>query len=299
MLVLVITLTAGLLFAAGRLMALRRTLKSVTHQFQAHTPLDSNALIRIPPSGTLINTLTQQLNDSLITLRAQKLRLEKGDREFREALMMWAHDLRTPLTAIAGYMELLAREPQTEAGSRYLSTIRSRIQTIEEITEELFAFALLHADREDLRPETLDLRALTEETAAAFYDAFVHAGIAAQTDLDSVFVTADARAVKRILYNLFSNALKHSSTKVHIILRSNGELLFQAHSAHLDTLAAEALFGRYFSVSRSRGSSGVGLAVVRSLTEKLGGKFRGRVYDGILEISLLLPTAACPTENLP
>lgn len=289
--ILLTVLAAGLLYTTVRLIALTRTLNSIAAQFQERAFLASNALIRIPPAGAAVNQLTERLNTGLETLRVQKLRVERGDREFRDALMMWAHDLRTPLTAISGYTELLAQEPQTEAGRRYLGTIQSRMHIIEEITEELFAFALLHADRADLKEETVDLRAFTEETAADFYDAFMKAGIRAQMDLDAVCVIADSRAVKRILYNLFSNALKHQSTSITVSLRKNGQLLFRAQSTQLDTLAAETLFGRYFSVTRSRGSSGVGLAVVRSLTEKLGGTFTGRVYDGTLEISLLLPAA--------
>lgn len=283
---------AAALFLGLRLLALHRELHRMAAQLNERTTLNSNALIRLSVPDRALGEIADQLNASLAELREWKVRLEHGDHSFNEALVMWAHDLRTPLTAVLGYFELLEEEPQTEAGARYLDALRRRLRDVEDITEELFAFALLRADRDKLKLETIDLREQTEAVAASFYDAYQQAGVEAVFSLEEpVPVIADAVAVKRILYNLLSNALKHGSRQLRVSADPGGILVFTAAGTSLDPVAFERLSGHYFSVSSARGSQGVGLAVVRSLTEKLGGIFSGRVTGGTLEIRIELPAA--------
>lgn len=282
---------AALLFGL-RLVALRRQLRSIARQLCARTALDSNALIRLDIQDRALEDVADVLNQSLAQLRQWRIRLEQGDRSFNDDLVMWAHDLRTPLTAVLGYFELLSEEPQTEPGDRYLEALRRRLRDVEDITEELFAFALLRADRDKLQLEAVDLREQTETVAASFFDAYQKAGLDASFQLDRpAWVLADVVAVKRILYNLFSNTLKHKSRGLAVAIEENGALQFRVTGSSFDPIALERLFGHYFSVSNARGSQGVGLAVVRSLTEKLGGTFSGRVTEGSLEIRVQLPPA--------
>lgn len=290
--IVAVVCAATALFLGWRLVALHRTLQSVARQLKGRAALDSNALLRIPHQDRNLDEAADELNAALTELRQWKVRLERGDRSFNDALVMWAHDLRTPLTAVLGYFELLEEEAQTAAGQRYLDALRRRLRDVEDITEELFAFALLRADRDKLQIETVDLREQTEAVAASFYDAYQQAGVEASFDLDQASpVRADAVAVKRILYNLLSNALKHGSRHLHVSTAPDGTLVFTASGTSFDPVAFERLFGRYFSVSSARGSQGVGLAVVRSLTEKLGGSFTGAVTADTLEIRIQLPAA--------
>ncbi|MBD5558856.1 MAG: HAMP domain-containing histidine kinase [Clostridia bacterium] len=289
---LIIILGAAVLYLGLRLVILRRALRRAALQLNERTALDSNALIRIPAADHGLDSTVDALNAALTTLREWKVRLEQGDRSFNDALVMWAHDLRTPLTAVLGYFELLDGEPQTQTARRYLEALRRRLRDVEDITEELFAFALLKADRDTLKIEHLDLREQTEAVAASFYDAYRHAGIDVEIDLERPQpVLADAVAVKRILYNLMSNALKHHTRRLAVFQGADGSLVFAASGSDFDPVALERLFGRYFSVESARGSQGVGLAVVRSLTERLGGSFTGKVTEGTLEICIKLPPA--------
>lgn len=294
--VLIALLAAAALYFGLRLAALRWQLRDMGRQLETLLRLDSNALIRLDVPDKSLDRAADAFNRSLQELRQWRIRLERGDRGFNDALVMWAHDLRTPLTAVRGYSELLSEEPQTEAAGRYISTLSRRLRDVEDITEELFAFALLRADREALRPERLDLREQTENVAASFYDAYLNAGIEVTFDLDHpAYVMADSVALRRILYNLLSNALKHGSRRLHVRVSGDGSLEFTAGGAAFDPLAFERLFGRYFSVSSARGSQGVGLAVVRSLTEKLGGSFSGQASQTELEVRLQFPAADPPS----
>lgn len=100
-----------------------------------------------------------------------------GDRELKEAVTNISHDLRTPLTAICGYLELLEHEDKSEAAEKYLAYIGERAEAMRRLTEELFCYSVVLSP--DSEPETGpgDLRAALERSLAGFYPALTERGI--------------------------------------------------------------------------------------------------------------------------
>ncbi len=129
-----------LLLAGLYILGLRRGLREIAEQLRDRLEGDTNTLITLSSPDGALRALASDLNVQLRALRAERLRLQNGDRELKTAVTNVSHDLRTPLTAISGYLDLLEGEPLSENAVRYLSVLRERTDALTALTEELFRY---------------------------------------------------------------------------------------------------------------------------------------------------------------
>ena len=126
------------------LFLLRHSIQEVAEELDEKLKTDTNTLISISTSDRAVQALAAQINDQLRALRKERLRLQNGDAELKTAVTNISHDLRTPLTAICGYLDLLELEPHSEKSKCYLSVVRERTNAMCALTEELFQYCLLY-----------------------------------------------------------------------------------------------------------------------------------------------------------
>ena len=201
-----------------------------------------------------------------------------------------SHDLRTPLTALSGYVELLQGEHLSPAGQRYLAQIEDRAQAMKAMTEELFRYSLA-SEEESLTLEPVDLRAAVEEALLSFYAALEQRGIAPQITLpeEPVVRQLDRAALSRVLGNILTNALKYSAGDLAVTLTPEGRLVFSNLAPDLDPVSAGRLFDRFYTVESSRQSTGLGLSIARLLTERMGGAITASWEEGRLRVEAVFP----------
>ena len=251
---------------------------------------DTNTLLSLPCRDRALRRLAASLNEELRLLRKERLRYQQGDRELKEAVVNVSHDLRTPLTALSGYVELLKGEALSPAGQRYLSQIEDRAQAMQAMTEELFRYSLA-AEETALTLEPVDLRAAVEEALLSFYGAFQQKGVVPQLSLPQGPVTRqlDKAALSRVLGNILTNALKYSPGELAVALSPAGVLTFSNPAPDLDPVSAGRLFHRFYTVESSAQSTGLGLSIARELTQRLGGTISARWESGRLQVELTFP----------
>ena len=251
---------------------------------------DTNTLLSLPCRDKELRRLASSLNEELRLLRKERLRYQQGDRELKEAVVNVSHDLRTPLTALSGYVELLKGEALSPAGQRYLSQIEDRAQAMQAMTEELFRYSLA-AEETALTLEPVDLRAAVEEALLSFYGAFQQKGVVPQLSLPQGPVTRqlDKVALSRVLGNILTNALKYSPGELAVALSPAGVLTFSNPAPGLDPVSAGRLFHRFYTVESSAQSTGLGLSIARELTQRLGGTISARWEAGRLQVELTFP----------
>lgn len=291
--VLAVLFAAAALFLGLRLLAVSRLAASLASQLEALSDLSGNGLIRLSGDRALAKA-AERLNETLRRLRAERIRLERGDQALRRALAGWSHDLRTPLTAASGYISLLRREPQTEKAAGYLATVAKRLSALQDTLEDLFAFSFSLAETDTVSLESRDLRAELEESAALFYDSFEERGILPDLLMPDapVRVLANARALKRILYNLWSNAAKYAKSVLRIELGADGTVVFANDAIGFDPVRLAALFGQNESVPYAgERTGGMGLLAAKMLCEKMGGLMTGEYAGGTVRITFRLPGA--------
>lgn len=270
-----------------KLCLLRSDLKALAEQFTQRIEQDSPNPLFLPSRDAALRQLAVVLDRQLRQLRRARLRYENGDRELKAAVTNISHDLRTPLTAICGYLDLLEAEtdPNTPNG-RYLSAIRNRAQALTDLTEELFRYSVILSAQEDLPLTQVCVNDVLEESLVSFYPAFTQAGITPQVRLTEqrVLRPLNREALSRVFGNILSNALKYSAGDLSVTLSDDGSAVFSNAAPGLDEVQVGRLFDRFFTVEAARQSSGLGLSISKTLVERMGGRITAEYGAGVLSI---------------
>lgn len=271
-----------------RLHLLQKSLDEIAAQLGERLNSDTNSPIFLSARDPHARRLAAELNAKLHDLRLLRLRYENGDRELKEAVTNVSHDLRTPLTAICGYLELLDRGEKTPAQTRYLSLIAERAEAMRRLTEQLLRYSVAAGGEESLTLESVDLNAAVEEAVASFYGALAEGGITPKVSLPEARVvrSLDSAALSRVLGNLLSNALKYSGGDLDVTLDATGTITLSNTAPALDAVQVGRLFDRFYTVETARSSTGLGLSIARALTERMGGVISARYEAGRLYVSL-------------
>lgn len=279
------------LLLAGKVISLRRAAKELQREFAARLREDTNVGIDISTSDTKMRALAADMNRQLKLLRKEHIRYTQGDRELKTAITGISHDLRTPLTAICGYLELLEREEMSEQVRSYVSVIANRVLALKELTEELFRYSVILSVDSCGEREEVSLDAAVEECIAAYYGALMEAGIEPEITLSgaSVVRRLNRQALSRILSNIMSNVIKYSSGDCEVIVREDGGIHFWNRTEGLDEVQVGHLFDRFYTVRTGRDATGLGLSIAKALTEESGGRIFAEYEAGKLHICLFFP----------
>ena len=251
---------------------LRKSAQEITEAFRDRLTADTNTLIDISTRDPYMRKLAAEINVQLRLLRKERHRYQQGDLELKEAVTNISHDLRTPLTAICGYLDLLEREEKSEAVERYLAQISNRTVALKNLTEELFRYSVVTSSQE-LKPERLDVVRALEESLLSFYAVMQEKGIQPEIELpeEPVYRELDVGAVSRIFSNIISNAMKYSDGDFTVTMTDSGSITFTNTAKDLNPVTVGRLFDRFYTVDAGRNSTGLGLSIAKLLTERMGG----------------------------
>ena len=288
--VAVAVLAIAVLVLALYLLSLRRAIREVADELEEKLQTDTNTLIAISTGDRAVRALAARINTQLRALRRERLRLQNGDAQLKAAVTNVSHDLRTPLTAICGYLDLLEQEPHSENSRRYLAVIRERTDTMRALTEELLQYSVITSAPDTLNREAVSVNDILEQSLAGFYGVFSGRGIAPviQMPEQPVIRMLDAAALRRVFGNILSNAAKYSDGDLTVKLTPEGTVTFANHAHGLGRVQAERLFDRFFTVESASGSTGLGLSIARQLTEKMGGQITAEYKDESLCVRVTL-----------
>lgn len=284
-------LAAAEVFLAVKLVLMRKAADEISGGLKERAEMDTNTLIGISSGDKKMRALASAVNAELKKLREDRLRFQRGDGEIKNAVTNISHDLRTPLTAIFGYLDLLEREELSETQSRYIGIIRNRSELLRQLTEELFRYSVVLTADDGLACEPVNVNAVLEESAAAFYTALGERRIVPEIEIPETTVvrSLDGAALSRVFSNLLSNAIKYSSGDLNIVLTEEGEIIFSNTAEDLSEIQVGQLFDRFYTVEAARKSTGLGLAIARTLVERMGGSITAEYEDNRLSIKIFFP----------
>jgi len=270
-----------------KLYSVHKATKEITQAFADRLATDTNTLIDVT-GDAYAKRLAGAINVQLRKLRKQRHRYVQGDTELKSAVTNISHDLRTPLTAIQGYLDLLEQVELPEDGARYVEMIKNRAEHLTVLTEELFRYSVLLSEGKELAKEPVVLNAVLEESVAGFYAVLTERGIEPQIRMprEKVVRLLDASALTRVFSNLLNNALKYSDGDLDIELTEDGDIIFSNSAEELDEVQVGKLFDRFYTVEAARRSTGLGLAIAKTLVEQMEGNIRARYEEGKLRIVL-------------
>lgn len=284
--VIIIVLATAFLAALVCLLSLRSSLREAARELDDKLMTDTNTLISISSGDREMRALAARINRQLQALREERLKLRHGDMELKAAVTNISHDLRTPLTAICGYLDLLERESLPERPARYIAVIRERTDAMRELTEELFRYSVVLGTTETLNAARVSVGDILEQSLAGFYGVLSGRGIVPDIRMPErpVVRTLDGNALRRVFDNILSNAAKYSDGDLSVRLSSDGTVTFENSAAELDPVQTAHLFDRFFTVNTARGGTGLGLSIAKILTEKMNGRISAEYEKGRLRI---------------
>lgn len=276
---------------AAKIFLMRKAAGEIAQSLGEKLRADTNTLIDISTRDRAMRALASAVNRELRRLRELRRRYQQGDLELKAAVANISHDLRTPLTAICGYLELLEGEEKAPKAAEYLEIIQGRALLLRQLTEELFRYCMVLSDPGDLAPEPISLNAVLESSLAAFYAELTGRGVQPVVHMppEKVVRRLDRAALSRVFSNLLSNAAKYSDGDLEITLTPGGAVVFANSSRSLSSVEVQKLFDRFYTVEAARKSTGLGLSIARALAERMGGELAAEYREGKLYITAYFP----------
>lgn len=278
-------------FLLMKIYLMKKAAKEIQQEFADRLITETNTLIDISSSDKHMRKLAHSINIELLKLQRERHKFQQGDVELKNAITNISHDLRTPLTAISGYIELLEHEEKSEEVTRYIDIIKNRTEALKELTQELFRYSIILSSGNSLEIESVSINHVLEESIASLYSTLREHNINPSIHIPKVQVIGmlSRSSLSRVFSNLLSNAIKYSDKDLEITLYETGEIVFKNTALELNEIQVGRLFDRFYTVSSARQSTGLGLAIARTLVEQMHGTIYAKYKDNRLSIHIKLP----------
>lgn len=219
------------------------------------------------------------------------------DEDFlKDSVANISHDLRTPLTVILGHLQLIAKTDLTPDQRERLDIVNNKAVRMKELVDTFYEYSLVTTSNEVMKHDKLNILNMLIDLISDCAPLMDKKGITPKIDLPehSVYIYSDRNAIDRILQNLITNSIRYSAGDINVKLETvnDGIVLSVANPIPEDSeLDPDRMFDRFYTgdSSRNSGGTGLGLAVVKELTSKLGGNINAVRSGGMLTIKLELP----------
>lgn len=248
-----------------------------------------------------LNSMAIQVNDIAGDLSNAIQEKLKSERLKTELITNVSHDIKTPLTSIINYVDLLKKEKMpNEQAEEYLNILDNKSQRLKRLTEDLVEASKASSGNIKLNIEKLNVNELLKQVSGEFEDKFKSRNLEEVMSLPekNVYINADSRYMYRILENMYSNISKYAmdNTRVYIdVIPNNNRITIQMKNISKEKLniSTEELMQRFVRGDSARNTegSGLGLSIATSLTTLQGGTFNiyldGDLYKVIIEFDMI------------
>lgn len=280
-------LSAGLMM---KVILMRRAADEIRQGFEEKLKEDTNTLISISSGDKAMRRLAGSINIQLRALRRSRHRYVQGDLELKNAITNISHDIRTPLTAVCAYLDLLDACEKSAEAAKYLAIIRNRTEMLGQLTEELFCYSVTTAPNQEFVMEEIVMNGVLEESIAGFYAVLQEKNIMPKVRITEKKIVRrlNRDALLRVFANIINNAVKYSDGDLEVELTELGEVIFSNRASRLNEVQVGKLFDRFYTVEASRKSTGLGLSIAKTLTERMNGTILAGYENGRLWIKIVM-----------
>ena len=287
--VLVCVLLGICLFAVIFLFLQRRSLEYIRKIYEAVEKIsqgDLNTEIEVVGDDEF-SSMAAGLNQMTRDIRSLMDKEREAERSKNELITNVAHDLRTPLTSIIGYLELLSNgTPMTpEMEKKYIDIAYTKAKRLEKLIEDLFGFTKLNYGKISMKVSKVDIIKLLSQLLEEFYPSFVEKNLVYElrSNVPAKVITADGNLLARLFDNLINNAIKYGAEgkKILVDVEADDAVVTVSVTNYGYVIPASELpflFNKFYRVERSRssatGGTGLGLAIAKNIVDMHGGDIR-------------------------
>ncbi len=272
----------------------QKNIKKATNELREINSIDTNLQIKLYAPNKNLEELLLEINSLLEIKQKNSILHIRKEKELRQQIVNVSHDLRTPLTSILGYTELIKDKSYSkEEKMQYLDIIEKRSKVLQMLISSFYDLSRLEANEYIFNFETLNIHNILCEMIAAFYNSFTQKNFDIKIDLDENIPTiiADKKAVIRVITNLIQNALTHGIKTISISQKfQNGEVITSI-SNDTENFTEEDInhvFDRFFTGDKMRTSqnTGLGLTIVKRFVEEMGSKIAATLDNHIFKVEI-------------
>lgn len=294
---IVIGILAGIIILQFIIMwKYQRQVKDICRQLAFLMKHDSNMLIQREFDLGGIGTLSDRLNELLELQRKEKQRYQEKEVLIADTYTNLSHDIRTPLTSLDGYFQLMEECENVEDQRRYLNIIHERIHSLNEMLEELFMFTKLKNESYSLELTPCCINRILKETVFSYYDDWVRRGIQPDIQIteELLSIAGNKQGLHRVIQNVIKNGLDHGEKKISIVLERKQEhavLRISNQVIHSEQIDIEHVFDRFYKadVARSKTSTGLGLSIAKELVKRMNGEISAKTEKNEFIIEMRFP----------
>ena len=251
--------------------------------------IDSNKVLHREFFNKELNNLLLKINQTLAFIKNKNQQLEQNKSHLKKEITNIAHDLRTPLTSSLGYMDILLNSHlSSKEKQRELKIIQNKLLRLEQLINSFFEFSIITMENKKIEMTEINLVAIVEECISRHYDDFTKEKrkIIFKKEIKKCCILSNEEVLKRIIDNLIANSLKHSNSNLEIELSQKEKIILSFENTIIDTsIDIEHIFDEFYTsdISRTKGDTGLGLAIAKEFTQKLGGNISAeRIKENLL-----------------
>ena len=274
---------------------LEKNLRQAREQLEQVRAGETGVRLTLDTPNRQAEELFHTINALLEQRELERVDYQRKERQLRQQIANVSHDLRTPLTSILGYLQLLREEGLSPEERRaWLEVIDGRAQSLRELITAFYDLSRIEGGEYPLEREQVELRRELEEVLAGFYPELEKSGLTVSVDLarDIPPVWGDRGGVRRVFSNLLVNALRHGQGTLEVKLERRGAWAAASFTNGAPDMTQEDVlhvFERSFTADRTRTgqNTGLGLSIVQALMVQMGHQVRPELREGRFTIETL------------
>ena len=284
---IIIGILAGIIILQSIIMwKYQRQVKDICRQLAFLMKHDSNMLIHREFGLGGIGMLSDRLNDLLELRRKEKQYYQEKETLIADTYTNLSHDIRTPLTSLDGYFQLMEACENVEEQRRYLNIIHERIHSLNEMLEELFMFTKLKNESYRLELTSCCINRILKETVFSYYDDWVRREIQPDIQIteEQLYIDGNKQGLSRIIQNVIKNGLDHGEKKIRIVLKreqNQAVLRISNQVTASEQIDIEHVFDRFYKAdaARIKTSTGLGLSIAREFVRRMNGEIGAKIEE--------------------
>lgn len=253
---------------------------------------DTNRILHTEFNSKELKEFVSAVNMYLLEIQKRKMEIEHKNNNLMVMMRNISHDLRTPLTSAAGYTDLILNSDLTEDEKiSEMKIVEARLKRLTELVDSFFEFSKILTTNKEIELETVNLIGILEECIGNFYEDYKKKNREVDfiTSNNKISISTNRTMLSRIFENLISNALKYGSGNLTIeVISENADVIRISFTNRIidKDLDTGRIFDDFYTtdISRTKGSTGLGLAIAKEFTEQLNGNIEAHIEDDKLVI---------------
>lgn len=288
--IIIIILSSCLFFLRRALSNTIKQMDDIEKHPERNRQLKANTIDR------LVEILMDKINHIYKARQQERIIYQRSESKIRKEIENISHDLRTPLTSILGYLDLIEDSDSLEEKNEYLDIIRKRARILQCFIQDFYEISRIEGDDYPLILELVTVQEILKDTIILYYYELEKKKLAVEIDIEEkpINIIVDRIQFNRILNNLVQNALKYADEKFIIKQFVSNDICILQFINDKNQMTEEDLnviFDRFYTGDQTRGnqSTGLGLTITKILVEKMKGTIEAKFVDNLFVIEICWP----------